>query len=369
MSVKTLFLKLMSKICRIGKNSPGTIPRLYHSKHLAELRVYTFLIVKLIIIVIFLFWIPSLFICQDTWEKCPFLSHLFPNKNDVTHFLGLVLGLGGSILAWIYRTAAVRLGVVDLFASEIATTCRVGTVVDIATRHIDLYHQPTSLQRPQSSMGESPSGDLKAGHSSSFSSEENYFTIFSTNSKDLEALSAYTVSVVTSFYTYIKVVRDYLRRASQLSHDWNTPQNMEVWRETWQNLIYMEFLAFEAARKAITNLIEYEPSHVENAVTILLTEVKLYAFLKESYNENDMHYKRLEIRGVSYKNEAKKLSGKISEYFNKKTKQQTSSKKDEELDRDWDKVLKLWPYLRNRLAEIDISVESLPGSVDVPADT
>src|SRR5262249_8040505 len=42
--------------------------------------------------------------------------------------LGPALGVTGVMIAWGYRSASARLGVVDLFAGEIGTLCRVGTV-------------------------------------------------------------------------------------------------------------------------------------------------------------------------------------------------------------------------------------------------
>ena len=35
--------------------------------------------------------------------------------------IGTLVGVGAVVVAWVYRTASVRLGVVDLFASEITT--------------------------------------------------------------------------------------------------------------------------------------------------------------------------------------------------------------------------------------------------------
>jgi hypothetical protein len=53
--------------------------------------------------------------------------------------IGTLVGVGAVVVAWVYRTASVRLGVVDLFASEITTLCRVGKIVDVAQRSVAAF--------------------------------------------------------------------------------------------------------------------------------------------------------------------------------------------------------------------------------------
>ena len=43
-----------------------------------------------------------------------------------------VVGVVGAVIAWAYQSGSARLGVIDLFACEISTLCRVATVVDTA---------------------------------------------------------------------------------------------------------------------------------------------------------------------------------------------------------------------------------------------
>ena len=47
---------------------------------------------------------------------------------------------------------------------------------------------------------------------SRFTSQESYFPVFDASVKDLQALEADVVKHVTAFYTYMKVMRDSLRR-------------------------------------------------------------------------------------------------------------------------------------------------------------
>jgi hypothetical protein len=57
---------------------------------------------------------------------------------------------------------------------------------------------------------------------------------------------------------------------------------------------------YETARLAISELIEYEPDHVENTITILLTEIPAYRFLLENVDD-DLRYARLKLRFGEYR--------------------------------------------------------------------
>ena len=358
------------------RHSSATLDRLGHSRHLRDLRSYArtvmYIMAGTFAAVMYMATAPSSSV--TTYINTHIFSNAEASKSSVGmstedgeknkkdkdggginkfHFLAAVFGVGGSLLAWIYRNAAIRLGVVDLFGAEIATICRVGTVIDIARRQITLYHEPETAGWVDPATAEQNGGPGKAWETPRFASEENYFTVFSSNSKDLEVLDAYVVNVVTSFYTYIKAVRDYLRRVGQLSHRWNLPASIREWKETWKNTIYMEFLSFEAARKVVKALIEYEPSHVENTTTILITEITLYGFLLQAYNKDDVHYRRLALRHPGYEEQSKDLQDKMLEYLEARKRRQRAGKGvDTQLDRDWAKVFGLWDELRNRLADI-----------------
>ena len=81
--------------------------------------------------------------------------------------------MGSLVVAWVYRTASIRLGVVDLFASEITTLCRVGTVVGLAERSIAAFNYTSTGE-----MAEVLTGDHYVPHR--FVSEEDYFPVFQT---------------------------------------------------------------------------------------------------------------------------------------------------------------------------------------------
>jgi hypothetical protein len=251
---------------------------------------------------------------------------------------GAVLAVSGAVVAWVYRTASVRLGVVDLFASEIMTLCRVGTTVDMVQRSIAALGYAGQNDHGKGDIGT----DDYMHH---FTSKEEYFPVFSSNSHDLEVLEADVVTNVTAFYTYMKVVRDYLRKAGDQHQNATDLQRTTVWRKTWKNIIYMQFLAYETARKAIKDLVEYEPTHVENTIVILLTELVAYRFLLNHF-ENDFRAARLNLRLQEYQKIAKELEDKITERNGDEA--------------EWDKAIELWPELRNRLEKLGIQVRNFP---------
>jgi hypothetical protein len=98
----------------------------------------------------------------------------------------------GAVLAWAYQSGSVRLGVVDLFACEISTLCRVATVVDTARRYAGKFDQPPTA--PADTAGPRP----PPYH---FASQENYFPVFESNTRDLQTLEARVVINITEFYT------------------------------------------------------------------------------------------------------------------------------------------------------------------------
>lgn len=172
-----------------------------------------------------------------------------------------IVGVGCGVLAWTYQTGSTRLGIVDLFACEITTTCRVIAIAETAPRYVQMYRDPPS--RPLN-----------------FISQEQYSPVFDQNSKDLEVLEARVVERVTEFYTYQKALRDYLRLLGAVER----PQDdAERWRQGMRNVIYMLFLMLESARRSVDRLVEYEPERAQNTITILLSELVAYGLLCEAF--------------------------------------------------------------------------------------
>ena len=112
-----------------------------------------------------------------------------------------------------------------------------------------------------------------------FVSEENYFPVFESNSKDLQALEAQVVIDITAFYTYMKAARDTLRKLSTVPGSASNDFQLSDRDKTLEILIKMLFLGFESGRKAVQKLIEYEPTKTDVIIMILITELKCYSFL------------------------------------------------------------------------------------------
>jgi hypothetical protein len=175
-----------------------------------------------------------------------------------------IVGVGCGVLAWAYQTGSARLGVVDLFACEITTICRVITIAETAPNYVELYRDPPPLPMH-------------------FSSQEHYSPVFDQNSKDLEVLEARVVEHVTEFYTYLKALRDYLRLQSLIERP---RDEIDRWRAGMRNVIYMLFLMLESARKSVDRLIEYEPERAQNTITILLSELVVYSLLLKIFEDD-----------------------------------------------------------------------------------
>jgi hypothetical protein len=124
------------------------------------------------------------------------------------HLYQPALPIYGAIVAWAYLSASARLGVVDLFACEILTLCRVGTAFDIGKHYVDQYDSLRPREK-RGAVNKQPAG------SANFVSQEDYFPVFDNNSRDLQVLEASVVRNITAFYTYMKATRDAQRRLAQ----------------------------------------------------------------------------------------------------------------------------------------------------------
>jgi hypothetical protein len=210
------------------------------------------------------------------------------------------LGVLGGILAWAYQTGSARLGVVDLFACEISTLCRVITVVGTAHRYVAQYNEGAST---------APAG-AEGQHvpANQFASQEGYFPVFESNTRDLQKLEARVVIHITEFYTYMKAFRDYLRKLAAISpraevgppsENKPTPDSLP---EAITNVVYMLFLSLESARLAIWDLVEFEPEKAERTIVILISELEAFGFLCRRFTEeSNMRYQRLRLREADYK--------------------------------------------------------------------
>ena len=162
------------------------------SRHVADLRLIFSVAVILMVVGV----IAALAFCFEyevvsNWKELhesnnvwPWVRHGLAAIASSGPFIGAICAVGGGVLAWTYQTGSARLGVVDLFACEIATLCRVGAVVEMVQRYVDLFERG-----PQGGMPHVIDGELPAD-TSRFTSQESYFPVFDASVKDLQVLEA-----------------------------------------------------------------------------------------------------------------------------------------------------------------------------------
>jgi hypothetical protein len=286
---------------RQGKES-STFERLGRSRHVADLR----LIFAVTLIIMIAASLVALLFCfehevMNNWARIRSAHSgwiwpqlVFSAVGDSGAFIGAVGAVGCGVLAWTYQTGSARLGVVDLFACEIATLCRVAAVVDLVPRYVALFRTGPQLGSRHEIDGDMPTD------SSRFNSEESYFPVFESSVKDLQQLEADIVDHVTAFYTYMKVLRDSLRKLATIRLSPTASTSGDSWHRAVCNVVYMQFLGLESARNAIEGLVEYEPTKAEDVFTILLSELQAYAFLRDQFT-GELKRRLLEAREEGYR--------------------------------------------------------------------
>jgi len=292
------------------------------------------------------------------------VHYCFIALDNFLTFFTPVLAVFGALVAWAYQTGSARLGIVDLFACEIGTICRVAAVADSATQFVARFYQgpPTEANR------------LRARRPLpiKFDSEENYFTVFESSASELESLEAEVVTNITAFYTYMKVVRDSLRaladtsaQPAELNGAAGPGQCVGPWHRAVRDVLYMLFLAMESARGAVGDLIEYEPNEAEITVVILISELEAYRFLCSQYpDENETHHQRIALRETEYRQLVPELCERV-EAGRKRAQIPGGNGSSESLH--WEQAWSLLPELRKRYrAAIDQEV-SKPSAVRVQA--
>src|ERR1700682_2946009 len=227
-------------------------------------------------------------------------------------YAGPAITICGAIVAWAYVSASKRLGIIDLFACEISTLCRVGTIFDIGKIYAKMYSNGTATDK------QAAAKDIA---SPQFISQEQYFPIFEQNSSDLESLEALVVESITEYYTYMKAVRDLLRKLASIEVSRITTSidsapgdkaEIDPWHQTVSDIIYVLFLGYESARKAITDLTEFQPTRAEHIIAILLTELVCYSFLCKSLKDDNLRFSRLQLRLSDYENVVPELIEEVN---------------------------------------------------------
>ena len=176
-------------------------------------------------------------------------------------------------------------------------------------------------------------------------SEERYFPIFENNSSDLESLEALVVGYITEYYTYMKAARDLQRIFASINTSQSakssagTPHGsakVDARHETLADIIYVVFLGYESARKAIADLIEFQPTRDENIIVILMTELVCFSFLCEYLKEDNLRFTRLQLRESGYEKAYRELIKSVNATHNK------------ENEEYWRPVQRMIPELEDR---------------------
>jgi hypothetical protein len=298
----------------------STLFRFFRSKHVRDLKLIAATTVVLLIVFAILVVISGIVDAATTkgGDDKTYTHPWVEFFKFVATYLGSAIGVAGFVVGWAYQTASARLGVVDLFACEITTLCRVGSIMDIASRYTDL--SIGELKEKQNA----PATGLSA--SEKFVSEEDYFPILQTNAEDLQRLEALVVRHITEFYTYMKATRDTLRRLQQAAN-----------HEALIDVLFMLFLGYESARKAVSDLIEFQPTRAENTIVILLTELRCYSFLIKQFPADDVRHIRLELRKADYQRAVPDLCGRLLQISDD--------------DPDWRQAQGIFPELASRYKE------------------
>jgi hypothetical protein len=338
-----LLIKLIRRIrARLGhdKYSAETFDRLLHSMHVEDLHwlINASAIAAVgAIIVICVIWVTER-------SNDPDLSHALVPGSALLAGFGAVLAGFGAISAWCYQTGSSRLGMVDLFACEITTLCRICTANGLADTCIQAFLADTTDRDTT----------IKMREQFLFESSEKYTPFFDANSKELHSLSVKVLTNVTAFYTYWKATRDAFRKLAKMQTD-------DGWHRAMCDVMYMHFLAFESARKAVRDLVEFEPNNAENMITILISELPLYHFLLNHFEKGDLRRARLNLRLSRYAFVVPQVYYHTEDEHAKYKEVDTARKQlphlargdVEELCRDWEKAYEMLDELKRRYEAMD----------------
>jgi len=323
--------------------SAETIDRLLYSAHVQDLRW-----VANVTTITAILALGGEFLVHHWWPS-------FAVTNIVTA-VAATFAVWGAVIAWSYQTGSARLGMVDLFACEITTLCRICQINGLMDSCIRAVAPPRagSIELTAEAVA------AARGRFRNFDSQEAYTPIFDGNAKELRNLSVKVVTNITAFYTYWKSMRDAFRKlaGTDCSEKAMGCCEADPWSRGMRSVIYMHFLACESARKSVRDLMEFEPNNAENAVTILLSELPAYRFLLDHFPEYDVRHARLALRKERYREMVPKLCRHVETAYGKygdlkaakRALPHFSDADLKQLGRDWEKSYRMLPELRERYA-------------------
>jgi hypothetical protein len=335
-----MFFLLKRFRARLGHDrySAATFDRLVHSMHVGDLHWIVNVTVWDAVFAIIV--LAAILATEGVWANFSWVP-----ATALLAGCGAVLAAVGGITAWCYQTGASRLGTIDLFACEITTLCRICTINGLADTCISAFAADTMSDKNKLVKMKEQFGD--------FESSETYTPFFDANAKELHSLSVKVLTNISAFYTYWKATRDAFRKLEKI-------QTNDGWHRTMCYVMFMQFLAFESARKAVRDLIEFEPNNAENTITILISELPLYRFLldhfQNHFQKGDLRRARLELRlsryvlvvpEVYYRTEVEHAKYKDVDTARKQL-PHLAREEVEELCRDWEKAYEMLGELKRR---------------------
>ncbi len=360
--------KVLSPIARrlITGQASATIDRLFTSRHVYDLRLIAAVATIVVVWIIAIALVAAPFVGYLDLKAMPSnVSELHPVAYAAiagfTAFLkvsGPTIVVFGAILTWAYQSGNARLGIVDLFACEIDTICRVVTVTDMVQNQIKQYLHDR--------MDESSSTRTAVSASRAFDSQESYFPILDSSVNELQKLEVRVVSHITAFYTFIKAVRDSLRQVAVAQPLQAPTQSMHEphflltdvlsrRQDASRNVLYTLYLGLESGRKAIADLVEFEPDRTERTITILISELTAYHFLREQFTTpGEMRHDRLALRQLDYQTMVPALRTKVQDHKTEFVPLKPTGSSDDQADeaRQWCAAYQLLHELDSRYASI-----------------
>jgi len=171
-----MFFLLKRFRARLGHDrySAATFDRLVHSMHVEDLH---WIVNVTVLVAAFAIIVLALILTAEGYAG---KFHWVP-ATALLAGCGAVFAAVGAIIAWCYQTGAIRLGMIDLFASEITTLCRICTINGLADTCISAFAPDTMSGKDNLIKMKEQFGD--------FDSSGTYTPFFDANAKELHSLS------------------------------------------------------------------------------------------------------------------------------------------------------------------------------------
>ena len=155
--------------------------------------------------------------------------------------------------------------------------------------------------------------------SDKFVSQEEYFPVFDNNCRDLQLLEASVVNNITEFYTYMKAMRDSLRKLSEMPTQ--PAASGRPGRGGGRRARCLACGDGQRCLPALPRLRERAqsgqgPDRVPAGPGRALDRhpahrAKCYAFLRKHFNPGDLRRKRLELRAAGYRQDVRDLYNEV----------------------------------------------------------